>query len=238
MSISASLDTRALQDIALFRGLTASELSRIKPLLRGLRLPNGTHLFAREQPGEIAYIIVRGAIKIYREQSDGRQVILSILGEGEVVGEMSLVDCLGRSANAVTIGPCELLWVDRASFNDCLDALPALSRNLVRMLTRRLRLADELIQSLATLDVHGRIARQLLALSAEYGTPAPAALAGATAALLPFRLTQNDLADLVGASRGRVNQALADFKEHGCISIDPEHRITVLDANALTVYCA
>ncbi|HEX2988107.1 MAG TPA: Crp/Fnr family transcriptional regulator [Chloroflexota bacterium] len=237
MTLSTSPDIVAFEEIALFRGLTRGELLRIQPLLHRLHLPAETYLFAREQPGEIAYVIVQGAIKIYMEQGDGGQVILSILGQGEVVGEMSLVDYLGRSASAMTIEQCDLLWMDRTSLNDCLDAIPELNHNLVRMLTRRLRMADELIQSLATLDVHGRIARQLLMLSSEYGMPAPGSRPGVGAVLIPFRLTQNDLADLVGASRGRVNQALADFKEQGSIAIDHEHRITVLDASALGRRC-
>ncbi|HUS14975.1 MAG TPA: Crp/Fnr family transcriptional regulator [Chloroflexia bacterium] len=218
--------------IALFRDLRPSDLTRLQSLLHCRACPSGTTLLTAEQPGEVAYIIQQGAIKVHVTQPDGREVILAILGAGEVLGEMSVVDSLGRSASATTIEDCLLCWMDRTAFWDCLQLMPAMTYNLVRILSRRLRLANVQTQSLATLDVDGRIARQIVAFAQEYGEPDSAG-----APVIPFRLTQSDLADLVGASRVRVNQILVTYKRHGYISVDPTHHITVCNLAALVDQC-
>jgi CRP/FNR family cyclic AMP-dependent transcriptional regulator len=103
-----------------------------------------------------------------------------------------------------------------------------LSYNLVRLTARRLRLANEQIQALSTLDVRGRVARQIVAFAQQYGEPIEP-----VGVRIPLRLTQTDVASLVGASRERVNQVIVDFKESGFISVDATHRISVHDQDAL-----
>jgi CRP/FNR family cyclic AMP-dependent transcriptional regulator len=100
-------------------------------------------------------------------------------------------------------------------------------------MSRRLRLANEQIQALAALDVYGRVARQLLAFAQVYGAP----VAGGDV-VIPLRLTQTDLADLVGASRVRVNQVLVAFRESRHISVDQQQRITIHHPEALAEFCA
>jgi CRP/FNR family cyclic AMP-dependent transcriptional regulator len=159
-------------------------------------------------------------------------VILGIRGRGEIVGEMSLVDRQGRSASVVTLEDCTLLWLDRPSFETCLQTMPPLSTNLVRLLARRLRLANAQIQALAALDLYGRVARQLLSLAEEYGEPSPSG-----GILIPLRLTQSDLAGLVGASRVRVNEVMVAYKRRKYLSVDASYRITVHNAAALARRC-
>lgn len=192
----------------------------------------GAEIITAEQPGEVAYVILGGSVKILVEQPDGSVVILAVLGAGEVVGEMSLADSLGRSATVVTLEESTLLWMDRASFWRCLREMPSMTYNLVDILSRRLRLANAHARSLASLDVHGRVAGQLLAFAREYGRPAPNG-----EVRIPLRLTQNDLAGLVGASRVRVNQALGSYKRRNLLSIGSDHRITILDPAALARRC-
>jgi CRP/FNR family cyclic AMP-dependent transcriptional regulator len=131
----------------------------------------------------------------------------------------------------VTLEESVLAWMGRRSFQECLNNLPQFSQNLVRILSGRVRLANELIQALASLDVHGRVARQLLAFAEKYGQPGPDGCVE-----IPLRLTQSDLADLVGASRKRVNQAMVTFKQHGYLA-DGSGRIVILDRNGLVKYC-
>jgi CRP/FNR family cyclic AMP-dependent transcriptional regulator len=185
-----------------------------------------------EQPGEAVYVILHGTVKIHVEQQDGRDVILSILGAGDLLGEMSLVDSLGRSASAVTLENSLLLWMDKQSFNYLLDEFPPVARNLVRIFSARVRLSDQLIQALATLDVYGRVARQLLAFAERYGRPNAG---GETR--IPIALTQGDIADLVGASRKRVNQVIVAFKRQKLISTDADGHIIILDDEGLASYC-
>jgi CRP/FNR family cyclic AMP-dependent transcriptional regulator len=226
-------DTSALAEIALFQKLTPTELTRLRSLLHGMTCPAGTKIMTFEQPGEVAYIVLQGTLKIHVEQASGADVILAIQGAGEVVGEMSLVGSPGRSATVVTMEETSLPWIDRAAFWDCLQSMPVMAGNLIGIMARRLRLANEQIQALATLDVYGRVARQLLAFAQAYGV---VGADGGT--LIPLRLTQSDLADLVGASRVRVNQVLVAFRQRGCIVLDQQSRILVRQPVQLAEYCA
>ncbi len=221
-----------LHDVDLFDGLMPEQSAAISMLLQRKTFPAGTNLMSIEQPGEVVYIILSGTVKIHVEQADGTDVIIAILGAGDTVGEMSLLDSAGRSANVITQEESTLLWLDRSAFQQCLRTAPVITYNLVRTLSSRLRLANEQIQALATLDVYGRVARQLLAFAQKYGK---ADAAGNI--VIPIRLTQSDIAGLVGASRERVNGAIVHFKSRRYISIDQNFRITVHNLEALAKRC-
>lgn len=219
-----------LADIELFTGLTPTQLDWVEQRAHRRVFEAGRSVMTIEQPGEAVYIILQGTVKIHIEQGE-RAVILSILGAGDLLGEMSLIDSLGRSASAVTLEDSLLLWMDRISFNYMLDNFTPVARNLVRILSARVRLSDQLIQALATLDVNGRVARQLLAFAEKYGRQK-----GSTTQIR-IVLTQSDIADLVGASRKRVNQAVVLFKEQGLIDTDSEGRIEIKDRQGLAQFC-
>jgi CRP/FNR family transcriptional regulator, cyclic AMP receptor protein len=189
----------------------------------------GASVLTAEQPGEAIYVLLKGSVKVYLTHTDGSEVILAILGTGEVLGEMSLADSLGRSASVSTLEDSTFLWMDRKTFLSSMEEVPAITRNLLGILSRRLRLADTHTRSLASLDVHGRVAAQLLAFAHEYGEP----VSDGGGTLIPLRLTQTDLGGLVGASRVRVNQALGYYRRRSEISLDKEGRITVHDEEAL-----
>jgi CRP/FNR family cyclic AMP-dependent transcriptional regulator len=228
----SSVDLAAVADAALFDGLTAEQLEVIRPLLRCKTLPAGTNVIAAELPGDALFIILSGTVKVQVEQSDGSEVILAILGRGQSVGEMSVTDKLDRSASVITLDESTLAWMDRVSFTACQRSMPRLTENLALILSNRLRIANAQIQALATQDVHGRVARQLLSLAEVYGTNA-----STNGIQIPMRLTQGDLANLVGASRVRVNQVLVLFKDAGYISVDGSYRITVNNKAALAARC-
>lgn len=224
-------DTRnLLADIELFAGLTPSQLEWVAQRAHRRVFEAGRNVLTIEQPGEAVYIILHGTVKIHIEQGE-RDVIVSILGAGDLLGEMSLIDSVGRSASAVTLEDSLMLWMDKVTFNYLLDNFPAVARNLVKILSARVRLSDQLIQALATLDVNGRVARQLLAFAEKYGHPKN------DATQIRILLTQSDIADLVGASRKRVNQAMVFFKEQRLIDTDAEGRIAIRDSEGLARYC-
>jgi len=219
--------TSALLGMALFRGMAQHELERLAPLLHERSFPAGASVLTAEQPGEAVYVVLRGSVKVHLLTPDGAEVILAVLGPGEVVGEMSLADSLGRSASVTTLEESIFLWIDRTNFRSGIEGSPVLARNLADILSRRMRLANAHLLSLAALDVPGRVASQILSLSREYGKETTDGV------WIPIRLTQSDLAALVGASRVRVNQVLGYLRKRGLISIDSEGHFTVHDENAL-----
>jgi len=226
--MSVVTDPNTLGEIALFRGLTPEQLAKLNDLLHRKTFPAGTNIIMVEQPGEVIYVIFSGTVKVHVEQADGTDVIIAMLAAGETVGEMSMLDCAGRSANVVTLEETTCFWMDRAAFQECLRTMPAINQNLFRMLCNRIRLANEQIQSLARQDVEGRVARQLLAFAQLYGRTSSGG-----DVLIPIRLTQSDIANMVGATRERVNQVIAAYKQRKYISVDHNYRITVHNQEAL-----
>jgi len=225
-------DTRnILSDIHLFEGLTPAQLDWVSQRAHRRVFPTGKNVMLIEQPGEAVFIILHGTVKVYTEQG-GRDAILSILGSGDLLGEMSLIDSVGRSASVVTLEDSLMLWMDKVTFNYILDNFPPIARNLVKILSARVRLSDQMIQSLATLDVNGRVARQLLAFAERYGRDADGMVK------IRIALTQSDIADLVGASRKRVNQTMVYFKEEGLVSMDTDGRINIHSKDGLARFCS
>jgi CRP/FNR family cyclic AMP-dependent transcriptional regulator len=228
-----AVEPRILADIPLFKGLGEGDLKRLATLLRRKLFPADSLIITAEQPGEAVYVILDGTVKIFLSREDGTEVILAILGPGQTVGEMSLVDSVGRSANVVTMEKTEALWLDGTSFRQVLKTIPGLSYNLITLLSGRLRVANEQIQALSALDVAGRVARQILAFADQYGRSAEKA----ATVRIPLRLTQGDIAAIVGTSRERVNQVMVQFKRQGYISVDDAYHISVLDRDSLTDRC-
>lgn len=220
-----------LGKLDLFRGLSAAELARVNALLGRTTFPTGATIMTATQPGEIAYVILDGTLKVSSLQSNGRELTLALLGPGEIVGELSLADRSGRSADVTALEPATLVWIDRGSFEGLRRDIPGITENLLRLLARRLRLANAQLEAMATLDVHGRVARQLLALADALGEELPAG-----GERIPLRITQSDLAALVGATRVRVNEVLVGFTRRRLIAVDAKHRITIRDRAELEAY--
>lgn len=222
----------ALENVALFRGLSEEELAKVGQNLYLRDFPANAMIITEGQPGEVVYVVLSGTLKVFNIQPDGTEVIISIMGAGDTVGEMSLVDSVGRSASVITLEPSVLLWMHRTAFQECLATMNTFAQNLIRIMTSRLRLNTEHIQTLASLDVNGRVARQLLAFADKYGQPDEKG-----DVQIQIRLTQSDIADLVGASRKRVNQVIVALKHQELISIDDDYRITLHDRKKLAKIC-
>jgi CRP/FNR family transcriptional regulator, cyclic AMP receptor protein len=221
-----------LQRIELFQDLEAVELSCLAGHLQRKTFPAGTLLLSPEQPGDALFALLDGSVKIFSHRPDGSEVILALLGAGQTVGEMGLFASGLRSASVVTMERSTLLAMSGPAYRHCLLTMPALSASLNRLLCARLRSADERILALSSLDVAGRVAREILAFAERYGRP------GDTGTVhIPLRLTQGDLAAIVGTSRERVNHAMVRFKERGYLSVDPSYHITVHDPAALAECC-
>jgi CRP-like cAMP-binding protein len=232
LAMQCGPDPPNLETVPLFRSLSPAELAHLAGLLHHRTFGPHRLVLLSEQLGEAVYIILSGFVQVVIEHPEGLDVILAVLGKGEILGEMSVVDHLARSATARTISEATLAWLPRRDFWECLRSMPALTYNLASILSRRLRLSNEHIQAVMTLDLPGRVAWHLLTLLAEHGEQLPDG-----ARRLPFPLTQGDLASLVGASRFRVNRVLSEYRTCGYLTSDRQHRITVLDPPGLARHC-
>src|ERR671920_152252 len=134
-------DAKDLGKLDLFRGLSAAELAQVNDLLGRRNFPAGAMILTADQPGEIAYVIVDGTLKVSTIQSNGRELTLALLGPGEIVGELALADRAARSADVTALETSVLVWLDRGTFERLRRDIPAITENLLRLLARRLRLA-------------------------------------------------------------------------------------------------
>jgi CRP/FNR family cyclic AMP-dependent transcriptional regulator len=226
-------DPMELGRLELFRGLSTAELGRVNDLLGRTKFPGGAMILTASQPGEIAYVVLDGTLKVSVIQSNGRELTLALLGAGEVVGELAMADRATRSADVVALEPSTLVWIDRNTFGQLRRDIPLITENLLRLMARRLRLANAQLQAVATLDVHGRVARQLLALADALGEEQPDG-----SVRIPLRITQSDLASLVAATRVRVNEVLVGFRERRLLTVDSKHRISIRQRPELEAYIA
>jgi CRP-like cAMP-binding protein len=216
-------DPDLLRQIPLFAGLTEAESTILGRLLRGRRYERGDTIFRQGDPGTCLYLISTGVIKITRQHIDGREIILALLGVGDVFGELALLDGETRSADAIVQAASEVLVLDRDPFIGFLDKHPKVAARLLATLSRRLRHTDDLVQDAAFLEVRARLARLILSISEGKGGPDR---------LPPVRLTQADLAALIGASRESVNRWLKVFVQKGAIRIE-KGVLHIVDREAL-----
>ncbi len=221
----------AIGELPLFHGLSDTELASVERGLTQVRMPSHTILMAYAHATTMVYILIKGAVKVQIEQTDGSAVIVTVLGPGHVLGEMSQTDGLNCAATIETLEPSVVLSMSSAHYQHLLRTIPALSANLVRLLTLRLRIANQQILALATLGAEGRVASQIRSLAHEYG------YSGHTEGIMiPFRLTQSTLAALTGLSRVRVNQVLQQFQKEQIITLAPRYHVILRDESALAAY--
>ncbi len=222
LNVNAPDKAHALGSSELFRQIAPAELEQLASRWVWKVFPANATLFSAEQVGDGVYVIVRGTVKIHVEQLDGSDVFIEISGAGDVLGEMSVVENAGRSATARAMEETVCLWLAHAAFQELLLTTPPVSQNLMRILSARLRAANERIQAMSRLDVKHRIARQLVVFANRYG-----ARDAHGHIVIQIRLTQAELADLVGATRERVNQVLGELRREELIEIDAANHITL-----------
>jgi CRP-like cAMP-binding protein len=169
-------------------------------------------------------------------------MILGLLGRGEVLGEMSAIEESPVSASVITLEKCEVLTTERARFLELLHSTPQILMNLLKIQNRRMRRLTSRAEALATLDVEGRIAWQLLAFARQYAEAQYHAAESCPTILncctLPVRLTQPDLAALVGASLKQVRRVMTNYRQAGLISVDSNHHITLHNPQSLQQLCS
>ena len=216
MAQNALRNGRAAQlaRLPFLQSLTTSEIAALATELPQARFGDQAVIFARGDPGSILYFILSGHVKISVSSEEGHDITLALLGPGAFFGEMSLLDDLPRSATATTVTETEVLLLPRPQFLAVLQRYPAVTREVLRVLSQRLRQADALIEDIVLRDVHARVARRLLALAEEHGIP------GGDSIAVPLPLSQEELAALVGISRETLNRVLRVYRVKGWISFE------------------
>jgi CRP/FNR family transcriptional regulator, cyclic AMP receptor protein len=225
---------KALASVPLFANLDEAQLDVLARQMRRRTYNERDVIVRRHTPGDALYIVTSGKVKVsYIDDED--ETIFAVLQAGDFFGELSLLDGAGRSADVVALETTEVLLLSAEDFRACLNSVPAIAITLLKELATRLRRSTDWIRSLSSQDVHGRIAQQLLMLSETHG--ADVEVDGRAGRRIGLRLTQNDLAGIVGASRESVNKAIGYFKDKGHISVDGTYHITVYNREALERRC-
>lgn len=216
----------ALARTALFGELDDGALRTLadKAVHRNYR--KGGVVFVQGEQGDRCFVIVSGAVKISAYHPDGREAVLAVLGPGDVFGELSPFDQAPRSADASTIEDTELLSFDSQALTTTIEVHPAVGVAMLRVLSRRLRQANEAFQDVAFFDVTGRVARRLADLATEHG------VSDGEGVLIDLPLSQESLAQMVGATRESVNKALATLRRRGLVE-RRGRRYLVADADDL-----
>jgi CRP/FNR family transcriptional regulator, cyclic AMP receptor protein len=224
--------TDTLAAIPLFAGLRQPELEALAQRMRQRRYRENEAIFHRDDPGAALYVILSGQVKIHNEGADGTDIIIAVLKAGEHFGEMSLLDGSERSADATTMESTEMLMLTRGDLEATIERNPRIAMNMLASLATRIRSSNVSIETLSALDVKGRVARVLLGLSEKLGEKVD----GGTR--INSKLTQSELAALVGASRESVNKEIGKFRRRGILDYDEDKQRLILRKPAeLRKYC-
>jgi CRP/FNR family transcriptional regulator, cyclic AMP receptor protein len=207
-----------LRNVPLFKELGDEDLAVIADLAVERHIPRGAVILTEGDLGDSLFAIMSGRVKVFIGDEDGREIILKILGPGEFFGEMALIDKQPRSASVTAIEATTLKVLSQSAFQECLKRAPKIATTVMTALAKRLRDADKKISTLALMDVYGRVANTLLELAIETDGKL----------VVGEKLSQQEIANMVGASREMVNRILKDLSERGYISIESK-QITIHD---------
>jgi CRP-like cAMP-binding protein len=203
-----------LRKVPLLQSFSSADLADLWSLLRIQRLQDKQALFRKGDEGTALYIIKQGKIKIVLPSKVGEEVILTIFSEGDFAGEMSLLDQKPRSADGIAMEESEVYVLNRTDFLSFLQKNENAIRCVLSSLSERLRKTDDLLEDTSFLSVSARLAKKLLELGREFGTTE------GDITKIGFRLTQQDLADLVGTTRESVNKELKVLRGKGLVSTE------------------
>jgi CRP/FNR family cyclic AMP-dependent transcriptional regulator len=204
-----------LKNVSLFEGLSQTQLDRLGERAVTRSYPKGAIIISEGDEAGTLYIVISGSVKVYLSDDAGKEVILSTLGPGEHFGELALLDDTPRSASVATCEPCKLLLVQKAALREVIVSEPDMSLHMMRGLARRIRRLTDNVRALALLDVFGRLVHTLEELSVERDG----------LRVIEPRLTQQDLANRIGASREMVSRILTDLTRGGYIALEDKRMV-------------
>ena len=219
-------DDDVLAQAPLFAALDDEAAAALRATMSPVTAARGDVLFLEGEPGDRLYLVVDGKIKLGVTSNDGRENLLAVLGPSEMFGELSLFDPGPRTATATALTDATLAGLCHDDLVAWLNGRPEVAQALLKALAQRLRRTNEAMSDLVFSDVPGRVAKALLDLGERFGEVEGDGLR------VTHDMTQEELAQLVGASRETVNKALADFASRGWLTLEP-HSVLLLDVPRL-----
>ncbi len=217
-----------LRRVPLFEQLEDSELARLSGQTIERHYNRNAIIFSEGDHGDGLYVVMTGRVAICRQSTEGQQLILAVSEPSEYFGELALFDGEPRSATAIAMEPCALLFLDRPAFRAFLQAHPSAMLSCLDVVVRHLRRCTDLVDEIALLDIPNRLARRLLLLS-------QGATLGKENEIPSVRITQEQLASMIGATRESINKHLNSFADAGMIRVD-RGKIDILDPALLQAW--
>ena len=203
-----------LSRAGIFQGVDPEAVDNLIEQMETVKYPRGTTIFEEGEPGDRLYIITAGKIKLARHAPDGRENLLTVMGPSDMFGELSIFDPGPRTSSAICVTEVRAATMNSEMLQKWVSDHPLIAQQLLRVLARRLRRTNASLADLIFPDVPGRVAKTLLQLANRFGVQEGGALR------VNHDLTQEEIAQLVGASRETVNKALATFAHRGWIRLE------------------
>jgi CRP/FNR family cyclic AMP-dependent transcriptional regulator len=220
MAIQFRLNPSILKSVPLFSAFSDAQLTTLLNYVQHRSYPRNVFVIQAGEETDSLYVILSGKVKVLIPDENGREVILSMMGPHDFFGEMGILDDQPRSASVATLEPCELLRLSKAGFMNCLKENSEVAMLVIRNLVRRLREADRKIESLALIDVSGRVARLFMDMAEEID-----------GRLVVSRAPpKQEIARMVGASREMVSRVVKELHDRGLIRAE-RRRIIILNRN-------
>ena len=212
-----SIHVGILRSVPLFAVLDEVQLKALAGVMARKSAPKNRTILKAGDPTDSLYIVIAGRTKVQMSDEEGKEVILSVLGPGDFFGEMGLLDGAPRAASVVTIEQSEFVSIAKEDFHSLLQGNFEMAMVIMRGLVKRLREADRKIESLALLDVYGRVARVLLEFSEDVGGQK----------VVKAKLPRQDIAKMIGASREMVSRVMKGLEVEGYIEVQPDGSIVL-----------
>lgn len=211
---------------SLFGQLSPAMTEHLGSYMKRRRLPRGTVIFAKGDPGTGLMGVLAGEVKISVPSADGREIVLTTMHEGDIFGEIALLDGHPRTADATAITDCELMVIERRDFIPFLHSQPDVTLQIIEILCSRLRRTTEQVQDVTFLNLQTRLAKTLLRLTAGRPGSAPEVV-----------ITQREISQIIGRSRESTNKQLRSWAKHGLIRLQ-RRAVVILQPDKLAEVAA
>jgi CRP-like cAMP-binding protein len=200
-----------LRDHALFRELPSQVIERLAAYMKTRKVPRGTMIFAKGDPGTGLMGVLAGSVRISVASADGRDIVLNIIHQGEIFGEIALLDGQPRTADATAISDCEIAVMERRDFVQFVRSQPDVMLKFIELLCARLRRTSEQVQDVSFLNLPARLAKALLRLAGDPEAAGPKCR---------LAITQREISQIIGRSRESTNKQLQIWTRRGWVRLE------------------